>query len=243
MKNSATRWHVRLLRLGGELVVIVVGVLIALSADGWVELRQERQAEIGHLRALHEDLVTSAELLQESNDGRTRLFASLTRLAEEDLTTAPTDSVSRWIYLGLFTLQNYEPQLSAVADLQNSDQLRLLTSEVRRSIAELNRILQDLERLRADFTASQQRLIDPYLIERLPLAEILAVADSLPLSVRLPTSPNWSGLLTDQLRNAIAFKLSLGKLETARRVQLADQIDLLLGQIDTRMNELGEGAR
>ncbi len=240
--TDARRWLRRAPRLGAELAVIVAGVLIALSADAWWDRRQERETEIRHLRALHEDLLGSLALLKESNQGRARLFAALERLAAGDLANASPDSVSGWVHVGLFQLENYEPQLTALVDIQASDQLRVLTPEVRRGIAELSRVIREHGRLQDDVIASQQNLLDPYLVERVPLAEILAVADSLPLSMRLPAEPDWSVLETDQLRNAIAFKLSLGKLATNRRIELERQMVLLRGLVEERLNELGRGA-
>ena len=240
---STREWPVIALRLCGELVVIVVGVLIALSADAWLEGRQDRGAEVRHLQALQEDLVDSRTVLEESNRQRTRLFSALVRLAEEDLSATPPDTVARWVYDGLFSVESFEPQLTALVDLQNSDQLRLLTPAVRREIAELDRLVDELERVEADFLTSQQDLLDPYLVEHMPLAAILAVADSLPLSVQLPVNQDWSSLGRDEVRNALAFKLSLGKIATEFRRQIGEQIATLVDMIEERLEELGYGAR
>ena len=44
------------IRLGGELVVIVVGVLIALWADGWVAEQSARRVEATRVEALRANL-------------------------------------------------------------------------------------------------------------------------------------------------------------------------------------------
>ena len=242
MPAAPPRWWSTLLRLSGELIVIVIGVLIALSADAWFDERQERGAEVRHLEALREDIVATQGILAESNEGRDRLSAALVRLSVGDLGAVPPDSASRWVYAGLFSLENFEPRLTALTDLQNSDQLRVLTPDVRRDLAELDRVLDELQRVRDDLITSQQNLLDPYLVANVPLAPVLTLADSLPLATRLPARPDWSALETAQLQNAIAFKLSLIKLDASRRVELAEQLSGLVEVIEARLVELGRGA-
>lgn len=226
-------------RIGAELLVIILGVLVALTADAWRQSREERQAEANHLEALRDDIEASMTLLQSSNTQRARLFASLVHLADDDLDRVPGDTVARWVYDGLFLVAGYETRLVALRDLQTSDQLRLLAPRVRREIAELDRRLSELDRVENDFLQSQQGLMDPYLVDRIPLAQILTMADSLPLSGTGVSALSWTSLRTQQLRNAIAFKLSLGRVANGRRDALLAQLETLLSVIDVRLDELG----
>jgi hypothetical protein len=230
--------------MGKELLVIILGVFVALSADAWLQTREDRQSEANHLEALREDVEASKTLLQTSNTERARLFASLVHLADDDLDRVPGDTVARWVYDGLFLVAGYAPNLVAIRDLQTSDQLRLLAPRVRREIAELDRRLNDLDRVENDFLQSQQGLLDPWLVSRAPLAQILTLADSLPISGGGVSALSWASLRTPELRNALAFKLSLGKVASARRDALLAQLDTLLSVIDVRLDELGrdEGA-
>jgi hypothetical protein len=237
--ERGTGWLKTSARVATELLVIIVGVLVALSADAWLQSRQDRQAEVRHLQALREDVEGSKILLQDSNRNRARLFASLVHLVDDDLDRVPGDSVARWVYQGLFLVAGYEPRLAALRDLQTSDQLRVLAPQVRRGIAELDRRLGELERVEDDFTRSQQGLVDPYLVARVPLAPILTTADSLPLSIEQVSTGGWASLRTQELRNAIAFKLSLGKVAGQRRDALLEQFDSLLSVIDLRLSDLG----
>lgn len=49
LRENAGRWL-------GEFLVIVVGILVALAVDGWVQDREDRQAEAKYLERLIEDL-------------------------------------------------------------------------------------------------------------------------------------------------------------------------------------------
>ena len=229
----------RVARLAGEFLIIVVGVLVALSADTWIQSQQERQSEGAYLQALREDLVETRLSLQESNAERDRIFNALTQLANSDLGVEPPDSVAEWVYTGLFLIGSFRPQLAALSDIQTADQVRLLTPEVRREIAELDRALVELAGVEDDFTRSQQSLLDPYLVARTPLVSILAAADSLPLPSRSLSEADWRALPREELLNAIAFKMSLGKVAAGFRTALGQQLERLGYAVDARLEELG----
>ena len=47
-----------------ELVLIIVGIMVALAIDGWVQERSERRAEVAYLELLRDDLVEIENQLQ-----------------------------------------------------------------------------------------------------------------------------------------------------------------------------------
>jgi hypothetical protein len=229
-------------RLGAELLVIILGVMIALSADAWLQARNERSEEARHLQALREDFSESLKLLDAWHDEREVLSSALVSLLERDLDVVPVDSVGLWVYQGLWNIGTYEPRVTALRDLESTGELRLLSTDIRRAISEFNRRLGHLERLELDFIASQQGLVDPYLVTELRLAPILAMSDSLPISERLSAGVTWPELESSEARSLIAFKLSLAKVGTGRRERLAEQLDDLVTLIDDRLAVLGGSA-
>jgi hypothetical protein len=88
----------RVLRLSGEFVVIVVGVLAALAVDEWVATASDREAEGEYLEALLRDLDAEAEFFADST-GPLRLLtladAALREVAPVARGTAtfPVDTV------------------------------------------------------------------------------------------------------------------------------------------------------
>ncbi|MEL7372957.1 MAG: hypothetical protein AAGJ36_00710, partial [Pseudomonadota bacterium] len=56
--QEATSLPVRLI---AELAIIVLGVLIALWADGWVADRQDRKKEAARIAALRDNVVATRE--------------------------------------------------------------------------------------------------------------------------------------------------------------------------------------
>ena len=235
--------HVPLLaRLGAELLIVILGVLIALSADAWLQARNERSDEARHLQALREDFSESLSLLGTWREERETISSALLSLLERDLAEVASDSVGRWIYQGLWNIGTYEPPVTAIRDLETSGELRLLSPEIRRGISEFNRSLGHLEKAEADFMTSQQGLVDPYLVAALNLAPVLAVSDSLLISERLPLRAAWETLATSEARSLMAFKLSLAKIGAGRRERLAEQLEALVTLIDDRLATLGVDA-
>ena len=228
-------WKAQALRVSGELVVIVVGVLIALSADAWRESLLERRSEARHLRALREDVQESLQLLEESNAGFGALQSSLVRLLDEDLSDAAPDSVSQWVFTGLYQLYLYEPRLTAIRDLETSNQLQILQPAVRAGIAELTRRVAELDGAQADFATSQSGLFDPFLVTATPLASLLNLSADYPVSMSMPHDVDWGPLRTAEAENLIALKLSLARRGTRVRSSVHEQLDSLLSIVEERL--------
>lgn len=90
----------RVRRVLGELVVIVVGVLIALAADSWWQERGDRGREVGYLRALRAELMETQRRLEESLaiDSVYSLQASslVEFLRGAGPSSVPADSIRAW---------------------------------------------------------------------------------------------------------------------------------------------------
>lgn len=235
-------WRQKLSWFAAEIVIVVAGVLIALAVNEWWQGRSDRRAEVRYLQLLREDVQASLERLDESSRQLDRLEFSLGRILEGDLRTAPTDSVARWIYDGLFWIALYQPRLAAVKEMEASGHIRLLPPALRRQIAELRAVLDIAAMTQADYIRSQQSRVDPILIADLPLAALLAGADNLPISELLPARPDWSPLRAPAVRNAMAFKLSMSRIVELNYARLRTAFEQILALCERRLAELGHAA-
>lgn len=85
-------WHSRVIRWAGELLVIVVGVLIALAADEWRQGRRSAEVRAEYLLALAEDMARdSVRLDQHQSDLTTAQSWTLAVLDLLDEGTLPAD--------------------------------------------------------------------------------------------------------------------------------------------------------
>lgn len=70
-------------RWAGEFVVIVVGILAALAVDGWVQAREDREAEAMYVERLIADLRWDLEEIEQSRRSGESLQASASWLLRE----------------------------------------------------------------------------------------------------------------------------------------------------------------
>jgi hypothetical protein len=75
----------------GEILLVVVGILIALQIDSWNDDRLDRQQEREYLASMLDDLSVDARRIDEAVAGNTVLLAGLDDLLE--LLRAPVDSL------------------------------------------------------------------------------------------------------------------------------------------------------
>lgn len=221
-------------RSAGELVVIIADVLIALWADGMRQDRIDRAAEVEHLESMHADFETSLVELDSVLAEHTDQLAALERFLAGDLSGEPSDSLRRWAYEGAWMIVQWSPQVSTLRDLQASGDLRVIQdTELRRGLAELDRILGLGAYEHADLTATQQRLVDPFMVARLDLPSLFF--DTIPArkGVRLATV-----LESEEAKNLIAFKLALAPYELAQRERQQAHLGRLVGLIERRLSEL-----
>ncbi len=225
-------------RVGGELVVIVVGVLIALSADAWFRTLEERREERASLVALRAEFEASLGHLAESNAAQADVFSALRRIVEEDLTQLPLDSVADLVYTGLFRLGRFFPRVSALRAMEATNRFQLLPAELRTELSELNRRMQLVREADDDFLAAQRDIIDPFLVSRLYLGQAFADSDSLGVSRRTSSTLDVRLLTSPAGQSVVLFKTSIATIGVPRREELEDQLNALIVLIDRRITEL-----
>jgi hypothetical protein len=125
----------RLTVLSQEVVVIVVGILLAFGFDALWTNWDDRARERYHIQALHTDFSSTIALLEESLEttvrGRESAFRVLAEM-EAGRLQERSDSVLAWAFYAL----NYEvfrPQRGAYDALVNSGEFGLLRSDSLRS--------------------------------------------------------------------------------------------------------------
>lgn len=143
-----------------DLLVVIVGILLALQLDAWAERRHERNLERVYLQRLAEDLeiergrMEAAKGFANRRIEAARLLGRL--LTDPKLATREPDRVP-WA-LETATWRSY-PQINAFVyrELQSTGRLVLLRSEtLRRSLAEHYTALQHDARVGEDLTAQQR---------------------------------------------------------------------------------------
>ena len=216
-------------RLAAELGVIVLGVLIALWADGQVAERADRRIEASRIAALQQNVTAT----------RARLDRALeeARSAEEALT-----STARWsdassvagresmVTAGLLYGPVFTPELNVYADLKNSGDLALLRSgDLRQALARMDAVLEELALLQSDLVLVQQLNIDPFVIREFDLGSTVGSWVGLDDLAREPAAPDFD---FRTFRNLSLFKLDLVQQEILTYEAAIDAVDAVEAALD-----------
>ena len=233
MSDAVTRPSVAPKRLVAELAVIVLGILLALSADAWVSERIAAEEEGEYLAALQQELSSvrvDAEAYVEYLSAQIKLLAKFTD--PEVLRRASRDSIGHWMASGLYDATEFVTQEVVVDELESSGRIALLgDEEIRRGLtryAQLMERLRDVEDLTRD---TQLGYVDPFLMQYGDLgliSQAWGVVDAVP-------DPKWNpqALIEAQGLLNLANK-KIGDLDAAgtRVKELIAHLDSLLEALE-----------
>lgn len=149
-----------------ELVVIVVGILLALWADSWWADRETARQEQVYLQGLRSEFVTLLGDIDEQATNFNSWLDDLTRLADPALrSTATRESLDLWIGRGLFQVDDFDPRHAVLEDLRSTGQIALLASDqLRQQLATHVRQLAELEEIQEEVRGVQFDRVDPFLV-------------------------------------------------------------------------------
>jgi len=130
-------WHSRLRWFAAEFLVVVTGVLVALTIDAWWEARREHQLEQSYLRRLASDLATdSAEFerhlaIERQRGAQARLLIGALTGRTSEHAEALIQAIEQVGWASALRLSPYTFQ-----ELQSTGNLRLIRSaEIRNALS------------------------------------------------------------------------------------------------------------
>ena len=101
-------------------------------------------------------------------------------------------------------------------------------ANLRRALATLNQDVDALENIQSEFVTAQQDLLDPYLISHIDLVSTLDIGVLTTADGNGPLDFDRSLLGSMDMRNRIAFKLSLRRAVLEDQVKVRAQFEHLL---------------
>jgi len=224
----------------GEIVLVVIGILIALSLNNWNENRKINKEEILILKSLHDNL-NLAKIQSENNIlTEEQLISALIFLLNFDSNNA---ELKRSVNLdsifnhGLWAMGTDFPVINAYSDLKNTGKIGLIKNKnLREKFTDLEVSLNNLKEMTEDRLNVHQIRID-----NIAENDINFVYLSKPYIPELNIEneiPNDYGLILNnsRIRNLLAIKLrmSRGVLNTNKELDL--EILDLINLIETELN-------
>lgn len=224
----------------GEILLVVIGILIALQVNNWNEERQMKSEEVRILNILKTDLeravAEGGEFLRIDSISMDPLK---TFLVEPDWETelnreGKADSL---ITISVFTVENEVPVIQVREDLKNSGSGNIISSqEIRNKLIELDNKLELLEFQIADKMTVQQTRVDEVLFRYFNLQKMVKEKVT-----NEPHDDEWSPDLLRMLAdreavNILSLKLMISEnvFESRRELQqtLKELIILIEQELD-----------
>lgn len=124
--NHFTRY---LAYAAGEILLVVIGILIALQINNWNDARKDRKKELIHLANIRTDLVANIERMDEYLKVRNGYIATARRILEH-FNGKPIEDVSAFNADGLdiYNWKRFYLDNNAYQDLVNSGNFSLLSN-------------------------------------------------------------------------------------------------------------------
>ena len=203
--ETLRKWRPLLARFSAEFAIIVLGVSIALWADGCVSERADRVEEEARLYGLQDNVRKTREDVCAERGNAAGAIGAFEALFAGDESDDIADIVRYAILYG----PTFSPELNVYDDLKNSGELALLTNpSLRQALARMDSRLQRLELAQSDLLTIQQLNVDTYMIENLDMQ--LLIGPVLGIDPEPDESTLDLGFLNDrEFRNRMLMKLDL----------------------------------
>jgi hypothetical protein len=160
----------------GEILLVVIGILIALQINNWNEERMERNQEQAILRQLRIEFKTNLEQLDEKMESKRLLIRSVRRILDyvDHPELRKRDSLD--YFLGWTTpFSTFDPIEN---DLASSGSLRLIRSDSLKLLLSLwTSNIKDVQEDDNSWKDYRDRAFHPFLVKKYQLRNIRDIAD------------------------------------------------------------------
>ena len=188
----------------GEIVLVVIGILIALSINNWNEDRKKLNIEIGYLHSLKTEFTQNLAKANESIESYNSLKSAaekLIRLTGENRKTITEKEFAILAFESIANTTRYTPSPGVLQDLINSGNLSSLSNEkLRLQLSEWFVLLDEAKQQEED-TYEHRNAIIELLIENIPFLNITRDDGTGDILKALSYGSNFEGDTRDILNN------------------------------------------
>ena len=121
----------------GEIILVVIGILIALQINNWNESRKERRVELNTLKEILVNLDDDLKNLDLKIDETFTFLTNSSKVLEHLQNKTPITDSLKYYYSALVGHGNFEPTLIAYENLRNIGIDIIQNKELRQAISEL----------------------------------------------------------------------------------------------------------
>lgn len=219
----------------GEIVLVMVGILLALQINNWNEMQKSNKKEEANLKSLKSEMMTSLkELKNDFLSSQSFLEATLNIRSYIEIKPALVDSMYRDFYRSIefdYTFpkkSTYETLKSGNLELIKSDSLRMLITDVYES--SYQRILRKIDTRR-----NAARVLFPYYQEHF---RTIRVNDSISQYRRIGIPNDFDSLINDAEYETLIMEAISGRRMAKRDLENAiNRVENCINQIDKYLEQ------
>ncbi len=222
----------------GEILLVVVGILIALQLNTWKETQRAKAEEKALLENLHEDLQAAGKQ-SEAFITREKLLIDALILAmgiHPDKKSAPPEFYRDSIMIDMiWEFESNVPVVNSYAEIKNTGKTSLISNrEIRQKFTNLELNINALDNLVKDRLTVQQLRIDDIAENDINLVRFANDPENY-LVVDLAEEPfnDYPEIFKrPKVRNLLAMKLLLTRDVLTNRLKLQQEIELIVDLIE-----------
>ena len=222
-------------------MLVIIGILIALSINNWNELRKSNIEEIAILKNLEDNLVLASQLSESQLGDEERLKKVLIYVLEiePDNYQSNIDFISDKVFEeAIWDLEFSIPIINAYTDLKNTNKLSLIKDQtIKERFTSLEVSLNQLESMLNDRLNVHQIRIDDVVENDINFIPLLK--SSIPvINIEREKKNNYDEILKQQrIRNLLGIKLALTQDVISYRKRLDKEIKELRTLISSELSK------
>jgi len=226
----------------GEIVLVVIGILIALSINNWNEDLKDRNAESIILHNLLSDMEANKSQIRRKIDGCNRSQNVLT--IKRELFNIPTETVPNANLDTLIYAMNdrtsFDPYVGTLNELLNSGSIGVIKNEeLRRLISSWSSYLDEVRQEEDQLDIMLDDYVIPYLIDNAAMADWMNLGNyRVHLNFKNYHKGNKTRMLTDlRFENLVNYSISRRKWLILRYTAMEEYLQELIELINSELNE------
>ena len=229
----------------GEIILIVIGILIAMEIGNWNEQRKISQLELVYLQGLKDEFEQSRVKLQTLIEVNKSVYEDAKKIADYIATDDFPDEhqLSVLIFNAFSYEQAYNPNNSLLNEIISAGYLKNITNpELRQELSTWESVIQSIHRQEATLREQREKVLDIFRKENGSMRTILEQADIIDRQMGLIKSKNQDSNLSliksrEFENNLLPYILTGMMMESEHYKPLLDRINKILELIDKKIAE------
>lgn len=224
-----------------EIILLVVGVVIALQVNNWGQQRNDRELEKYYLEALHEqvsnDIIDIERVIEHDSDVLEAINGLLTKIKENE---SSSDEASIAYIRDIFTTTGTNPNTIVFEDMKSSGRINLVSSpDLRFQIQEYYDYIEEAHEDVASNTQLMYRWYNDYVISK--DSDINSLYNTISPTI-VEVTPYEDILVNDEIINQFIQRLSvrfgLTEFNLARHFNSLEMANELKESLEAYLREI-----